>query len=78
MESLGWIAIALVLCAYWLVSSKRLPPDGYRYQSMNMGGAFLLTFYGLWHGALASATANIIWLLIGIVTVFKTSRIPRG
>lgn len=71
MEIIGWVGAAMVLGAYLLVSAKRLAPDGLRYQALNVGGAFLLGVYALWHGAVAGAVLNGIWFIIGMAVAVR-------
>ena len=35
------------------------------YQGMNVAGAAGFVVNGLWHGAIPSASLNVIWMLIG-------------
>jgi hypothetical protein len=41
------------------------------YQAMNVAGAAGFIVNGWWHGALPSAALNVIWMLIGAVTLWR-------
>jgi hypothetical protein len=53
----------------------RLTGRSILYQAMNVVGAAGFVVNGWWHGAVPSATLNVIWLLIG---AFALWRIRKG
>lgn len=53
----------LVLGAYILVTLGRLTGQSPAFQWMNLVGAAGFLVNGWWHGALPSATLNLIWML---------------
>ena len=53
----------LVLGAYILVTLGRLTGQSPLFQWMNLVGAACFLVNGWWHGALPSATLNLIWML---------------
>lgn len=46
------------------------------YQGMNIVGAVGFVINGWWHGAIPSAVLNVIWLLIGMVTLWRIRKRP--
>ena len=63
----------LVLGAYILVTVGRLTGRSPLFQWMNLIGAAGFLVNGWWHGALPSATLNLIWMLIAagaLVTIW--------
>lgn len=66
VEIAGWGGALLILLAYLLLSAGRLGGQSLSYQSMNVVGAAGFVVNGWWHGALPSATLNILWLMIGM------------
>ena len=70
----GWIGATLILLAYLLLSMGRLSGQSALYQAMNVAGAAGFIVNGWWHGAVPSATLNIVWMLIG---AFALARILR-
>jgi len=66
VEIVGWAGAALILFAYLLLSAGRLTGQSLAYQGMNVGGAAGFIVNGWWHGALPSATLNVLWLMIGL------------
>jgi hypothetical protein len=65
VEIAGWTGATLILLAYLLLSLGRLTGRSMAYQTMNVAGAAGFVVNGWWHGAVPSATLNVIWLLIG-------------
>ena len=63
MEIAGWTGAVLVLGAYILVTLGRLTGHSPGFQWMNLAGAAGILLNGWWHGALPSATLNLIWML---------------
>ncbi len=53
----------LVLGAYILVTLGKLTGQSPVFQWMNLVGAAGFLVNGWWHGALPSATLNVIWML---------------
>lgn len=74
VEIVGWAGAALILFAYLLLSAGRLTGQSLLYQGMNIVGAAGFVINGWWHGAIPSATLNILWLMIGL---FASVRIMR-
>jgi hypothetical protein len=65
IEIAGWAGAALILLAYLLLSAGKLTGQSLVYQGMNVAGAAGFIVNGWWHGALPSASLNVLWLLIG-------------
>jgi hypothetical protein len=66
VEIVGWTGAALILLAYMLLSAGKLTGQSLLYQGMNVVGAAGFIVNGWWHGALPSATLNVLWLMIGL------------
>ena len=66
MEVVGWAGAALILLAYLLLSAGKMTGQSLVYQGMNVVGAAGFVVNGWWHGALPSATLNVLWLMIGL------------
>ena len=66
IEVVGWAGAILILLAYLLLSAGRLTGQSLTYQAMNVVGAAGFVVNGWWHGALPSATLNVLWLMIGL------------
>ena len=71
VEVAGWAGAALILLAYLLLSAGRLTGQSLVYQGMNVVGAAGFIVNGWWHGALPSATLNVLWLLIGALASWR-------
>ncbi|MGZ8282413.1 MAG: CBU_0592 family membrane protein [Allosphingosinicella sp.] len=67
----GWIGAVLILLAYLLLSMGRLTGQSPVYQWMNVVGAAGFIVNGWWHGALPSATLNVVWLMIGAFALWR-------
>jgi hypothetical protein len=74
VEIVGWAGAVLILLAYLLLSAGRLTGDSRVYQWMNVGGGAGFVVNGWWHGALPSASVNVIWVLIGAVALWRIAR----
>ena len=71
VEVVGWAGAALILLAYLLLSAGKLTGQSLVYQGMNVVGAAGFVVNGWWHGALPSASLNVLWLLIGAVASWR-------
>lgn len=49
----------------------RLTGQSAVYQGMNVVGAAGFIVNGWWHGAIPSASLNVIWMLIGLVALWR-------
>ena len=79
VEIAGWIAAVLILAAYGLLSAGKLTGQSIVYQGMNVVGAAGFIVNGWWHGALPSATLNVLWLMIGLFASIRiTTRRRRA
>ncbi|HEX9946494.1 MAG TPA: hypothetical protein VGA98_03045 [Allosphingosinicella sp.] len=65
MEIAGWVGALLILLAYALLSLGRLTGQSALYQGINVVGAAGFIVNGWWHGAIPSASLNVVWMLIG-------------
>jgi hypothetical protein len=74
----GWAGAALLLLAYGLTSSGRLPPEGVRFQVLNLTGALALTANSAYYGAWPSAALNIVWIVIGLAALARGARRRTG
>jgi len=66
MEILGIIGAALLLSAYWLVSSNRIAADAAESHVLNFSGACLIALNSGYHGAWIPAGLNVVWALRAI------------
>lgn len=71
IEAVGWVGALLILGGYWLVSTERLRPTDRLFQWLNIIGAAGFIVNGVAHGAWPSATLNVLWLLIGLATLWR-------
>jgi hypothetical protein len=71
VEVAGWSGAALILLAYLLLSAGKLTGQSLAYQGMNVVGAAGFIVNGWWHGALPSASLNVLWLMIGALASWR-------
>ena len=71
IEIAGWTGAALILAAYLLLSMGKLTGQSVIYQGMNVVGAAGFVVNGWWHGAIPSASLNVVWLLIGAIALWR-------
>lgn len=74
VEAAGWIGAALILGSYILVSRGKLEGRSRMFQSMNVAGAAGLVVNSAWHGAVPSTVLNVIWLGVGLATLWTLWR----
>jgi hypothetical protein len=71
IEAAGWVGAVLILGGYALLTAERATSRSPLYQAMNVAGASGFIVNGLWHGALPSAVLNVVWMLIGVVALWR-------
>lgn len=74
IEVVGWTGAGLILVAYLLLSSGKVTGQSRLYQWMNVAGAACFIVNSGWNGAIPSAVLNVVWLLIGGVTLWRIAR----
>ncbi len=73
IEVIGWVAAALMLSAYLLLTAGKVSGRSRPYQWMNvLSGAGFIINSG-WNGAYPSAFINVVWMMIGLYGVFARS-----
>lgn len=77
IEIIGWLAAAIILASYILLSLGRLEARGYVYQWMNVVGAAGFVLNSGYNGAMPSAGLNVVWALMGVFTLWSVWR-ARG
>ena len=71
IESIGWVGAGLILIAYLLVSAGRLSGQSAVFQWMNVAGAAGFIVNSGYHGAVPSTALNVVWLMIGLATLWR-------
>ena len=77
VEAAGWGGALLILSGYLLISAGRVTGQSPLYQWMNVTGAAGFVLNGWWHGAVPSASLNIVWLLIGAFALWRIRKRKR-
>ena len=73
IELIGWVAAAMMLAAYVLLTMGKLSPRSNAYHWLNvLSGAGFIINSG-WNGAYPSAFINVVWAAIGLYGVFGRS-----
>ncbi|MBM3312028.1 MAG: hypothetical protein FJY80_11025 [Candidatus Aminicenantes bacterium] len=67
----GWTGGALVLAAYFLVSTGRVKGDSVLYQLLNLVGSALIIANSFHFGAFPSVAVNGVWILIAAYALFR-------
>ena len=73
VEIAGWAGASLILGAYLLLSVQKVTGQSKLYQGMNIVGAAGFIVNGFWHGAIPSAVLNVVWMLIGVITLLRVT-----
>jgi paired small multidrug resistance pump len=75
----GYIGVALVLLAFFLLQERKLQGSGPTYQLMNILGAIgVMLSLGFGNFNLAAFIMQIAWLLIGSYGMFRGIKRRRG
>lgn len=74
VEIVGWLAAALILGAYALLTAGKLTARSPLYQWMNVLGAAGFVVNSGINGAYPSAVLNVIWMGIGAVALWSIAR----
>jgi hypothetical protein len=70
IEVIGWLAAAMMLSAYLLLTTGKLTAHSKIYHWLNaLSGAGFIINSG-WNGAYPSASINVVWMMIGLYGVF--------
>ena len=77
IEACGWIAALLILGSYILVSTGRLSGQSRAYQWMNVAGAAGFVVNSGWHGAIPSTALNVVWMAVGLFTLWRQRVVAR-
>jgi len=78
IEAAGWIGAALILGSYVLVSLGRLEGRSAAFQWMNVAGAAGFIVNSGWHGAIPSTALNVVWLAVGLATLWSLRATRRA
>ena len=74
VEAAGWIGAGLILGSYVLVSLGKLGGRSRAFQWMNVAGATGFVVNSGWHGAIPSTALNVVWLGVGLATLWTLRR----
>ncbi|QMW23312.1 CBU_0592 family membrane protein [Sandaracinobacteroides saxicola] len=74
VEAVGWLGASLILGAYILVSMGRIAARSRTFQWMNVVGAAGFVVNSGANGAIPSAVLNVIWVGIGLWTLWAIRR----
>jgi hypothetical protein len=74
IEIAGWTGAALILLSYLLLSAGKLGGHSRLYQWMNVFGALGFIINSGAKHAYPSMSLNIIWIGIGLVTLWRMGR----
>ena len=74
VETVGWIAAAMMISAYILLTMGRLNSKSSFYHWLNIlsGAGFILN--SGWNGAYPSAFINVVWVAIGLYGLLERTR----
>ena len=78
IDIIGWVGTLLVLIAYFLVTNKKIKPEGIAYNSLNLIGAFGIGANVFVNHAWPSVGLNLVWCTIAVVALaknFKNSKV---
>lgn len=74
IEIAGWVGAALILGSYILLSLGKLDGQSRAYQLLNVVGAAGFIVNSGYNGAIPSAALNIVWMAMGLFTLWRITR----
>ncbi len=74
-HAFGGLGSLMLLVAYWLGSSGRLPVRGYVYQGINLVAAIILVIYSAIFGAWMVVALDLVWAMIAAATIWQVARL---
>lgn len=77
IEIIGWAGALVILTSYLLVSAGHVSGQSRLFQWLNVAGAGGFVVNSGWHGALPSTVLNIVWMAIGLVTLWRLRQSAR-
>ena len=77
IEVSGWAGAALILSAYVMLSAGKMDGRSRAYQWMNIVGAAGFIVNSGYNGAVPSVTINVIWVGIGVFTLWQGHRLSE-
>ena len=78
VEIAGWIAAALIVGAYYLLSIGKIEARSSIYHWMNIAGAIGFIINSGWHRALPSVALNVVWCAIGVFALKRNYAVKRA
>lgn len=73
-DLVGFFCVFSYLLAYWLLQSRRLSVDSYRYSLLNLIGALTLLISLLYNMNIPSLFAQVMWMIISLIGLYKTKQ----
>lgn len=77
IETIGWVAAAMMLSAYILLTMGKVGARSIVYHWLNVLSGLGFIINSGWNGAYPSAFINVVWMCIGLYGVFGRSS-PRA
>jgi predicted ferric reductase len=74
-SALGWLGMALVILAYYLLSVKRLKFNSIGYNLLNAFGGAGLVVSTFMTKSWPSMALNVVWIIIAIYSIYRKSKI---
>ena len=69
-EIIGWTGAIFFITAYFLLSIKKLRPEGLPYQLLNIAGGICLVVNSFHTHDYPSVLTNLIWAGIGVFAIY--------
>lgn len=72
---IGLIGVALILVAYFLLSTGRWISHSVRFQLLNFIGAWMILYSLFFHWNLSSVVIEIAWIIISVMGIYRVVRV---
>jgi hypothetical protein len=75
VQTCGWIGMAMIVGAYYMVSNKKLDPVGNTYQWLNLVGSAGVGVNVFYQKAWPALTLEVVWGLIAVIAIWKNRKV---
>ncbi|MBT6401442.1 hypothetical protein HN803_00895 [candidate division WWE3 bacterium] len=71
IEMMGWIGLTLLLVAYFLEATNKLPDGSKQYFLLNLIGSISISLHAYYIGSMPILILNIVWALVSAYELIK-------
>lgn len=76
-DYIGLSGVSLLLIAYFLLSTNKIPSQSLKYQLLNLIGALCVFYSLMFNFNLSSVVIEICWIIISLVGIYRVVSASR-